>query len=90
MFSLFICIQFINAKGGVALARKREGMLSITNREREECSVWVVDFRGNIYFKTNLKPNEDLLLDIKQFAFGIYRMIFKTEHTSFIQEFVKY
>ena len=65
-------------------------MLSITNKEREECSVWVIDYRGFIHYKTSLKPTEDLQLDLKEFAFGIYRMIFKTEHTSFIQEFVKY
>lgn len=65
-------------------------MLSITNKENEECKVWVIDYRGYIHYKANLKPNESLDPDLKQFVFGIYRMIFKTEHTSFIQEFVKY
>ena len=65
-------------------------MLSIVNKENEECSVWVIDYRGFIHYKTNLKPEEDLELDLKEFAFGIYTMIFKTKHTSFIQEFVKY
>ncbi len=65
-------------------------MLSITNKEKEECSVWVIDLKGYIHYKTSLMPDEALYLDIKEFAFGIYRMIFKTEHTSFIQEFVKY
>ena len=75
----------------IALAVKRkEEMVNITNKETEECSVWVIDYRGFIHYKTSLKPNEDLKLDLKQFAFGIYRIIFKTKHTSFIQEFVKY
>ena len=65
-------------------------MLSITNKEKEECSVWVVDFKGFIYYKTSLKPEEHWQLDLKELAFGIYRMIFKTKNTSFIQEFVKY
>jgi hypothetical protein len=65
-------------------------MLSITNKEREQCSVWVIDYRGYIHYKTSLQPDEHLNLDLQQFAFGIYRMIFKTEHTSFMQEFVKY
>lgn len=65
-------------------------MLSITNKEQEECNVWVIDFRGFIHYKANLQPNESLDLDLKELVFGIYRMIFKTEHTSFIQEFVKY
>jgi len=65
-------------------------MLSITNKEKEECSVWVIDCRGYIHYKASLQPNESLDLDLKQLVFGIYRMIFKTEHTSFIQEFVKY
>ena len=65
-------------------------MLSITNKEKEECSVWVIDYRGYIHYKANLKPEESLELDLKELVFGIYRMIFKTQHTSFIQEFVKY
>lgn len=65
-------------------------MLSITNKEKEECNVWVVDFRGFIYYKTSLKPDEDWQIDLKGLAFGIYRMIFKTKYTSHIQEFVKY
>lgn len=65
-------------------------MLSITNKEKEECSVWVIDFRGYIHYKASLRPDERLYLDLKEFASGIYRMIFKTEHTSYIQEFVKY
>jgi hypothetical protein len=65
-------------------------MLRIVNKEKEECSVWVIDYRGFIHYKTSLKPNEQLVLDLKELVFGVYRMIFKTEHTSFIQEIVKY
>jgi hypothetical protein len=65
-------------------------MLSITNKEKEDCNVWVIDFRGYIHYKANLKPDESMDLDLKELMFGVYRMIFKTEHTSFIQEFVKY
>jgi hypothetical protein len=65
-------------------------MLSITNKENEECSVWVIDYRGYIHYKASLLPDEHLDLDLKELVFGIYRMIFKTKHTSFIQEFVKY
>jgi len=50
----------------------------------------VIDFRGYIHYKANLKPDESMDLDLKELMFGVYRMIFKTEHTSFIQEFVKY
>ncbi|HRO41675.1 MAG TPA: hypothetical protein PL009_02495 [Flavipsychrobacter sp.] len=65
-------------------------MLSITNKEQEECKVWVIDCRGYIHYQADLKPNEKLDLDLKGLVFGIYRMIFKSENTSFIQEFVKY
>jgi len=65
-------------------------MLNITNKEKEECKIWVIDYRGFIHYKASLKPNESLDLDLKELVFGIYRMIFKTEHTSFMQEFVKY
>lgn len=65
-------------------------MLSIKNKENEDCSIWVVDFKGFIHYKTELKPDEDWQLDLKELAFGIYKMIFKSKHTSFIQEFVKY
>jgi len=67
-----------------------EGDMLITNKEKEDCSIWIIDYRGYIHYKTSLKPDEQLELDIKQFVFGVYRMIFKTKHTSFIQEFVKY
>jgi hypothetical protein len=65
-------------------------MLSITNKEKEDCNVWVIDYRGYIHYKANLKPDESMDFDLKKLMFGVYRMIFKTEHTSFIQEFVKY
>ncbi len=65
-------------------------MLSITNKEKEACDIWLIDYRGYIHYKASLQPDESMELDIKQLMFGIYRMIFKTEHTSYIQEFVKY
>jgi len=65
-------------------------MLNIVNKEKEACSVWVIDYRGRIFYEASLEPDESLDLDLKELVFGIYRMIFKTEHTSFIQEFVKY
>jgi len=65
-------------------------MVNITNKEKEECKVWVIDYRGYIHYKAELLPNENVEFDLKELAFGIYRMIFKTAHTSFIQEFVKY
>lgn len=70
--------------------KMKRKMLSITNKEKEACNVWVIDFRGCIHYEANLQPDESLDLDLKNLVFGIYRMIFKTEHTSFIQEFVKY
>lgn len=65
-------------------------MLSITNKENEECRVWVIDYRGYVHYKASLQPDEQLDLDLKKLVFGIYKMIFKTKSTSFIQEFVKY
>lgn len=69
---------------------RRWSMVNITNKEKEECQVWVIDYRGYIFYEAQLRPDEDLELDLKELAFGIYKMIFKTAHTSYIQEFVKY
>jgi hypothetical protein len=65
-------------------------MLSIKNREQEDCSVWMVDMNGYICYEGNIKPNDDIELDIKTYRSGIYTLIFKTEHTSYKQNVIKY
>ena len=65
-------------------------MISIKNKEPEECLVLMVDINGNIRYEKTIQANEDLELDIETFARGIYTLIFKTMHTSFVQNFIKY
>lgn len=65
-------------------------MISIKNKEREECSVLLVDMNGLICYEASILPNDNLELDIQRFFSGIYTLIFRTEKTSFIQQIVKY
>ncbi|MCB0698371.1 MAG: T9SS type A sorting domain-containing protein [Chitinophagaceae bacterium] len=65
-------------------------MISIKNKENEECQLIVVDQKGRIYYETYMQPEDKLTLDIKELFTGIYTLIFKTESTSFTQQIVKY
>lgn len=65
-------------------------MINIKNKETEECEVMVVDMNGNICYENSIQPNDDLELDINSFFAGIYTLIFRTHHTSFVQQIVKY
>ena len=65
-------------------------MISIKNKEPEECLVLMVDLYGRIHYEKTIQANEALELDIEAFARGIYTLIFRTVHTSFVQNFIKY
>lgn len=65
-------------------------MISIKNKEQEECEVKLVDMGGNIHYETRLKPQSSLDIDLNAFSRGIYFLIFYTTTTSFIQELIKY
>lgn len=65
-------------------------MISIKNKERDECAVLLVDMNGLVCYEAYLQPNDDLDLDIHKFLSGIYTLIFRTERTSFTQQIVKY
>lgn len=65
-------------------------MINIKNKEKEECDVLVVDINGKICYKDRIQPQADIEIDINKFLSGIYTLIFKTAHTSFIQQIVKY
>jgi hypothetical protein len=65
-------------------------MISIKNKEREECSVLLVDMNGLVCYEAYIQPNDDLDLDIRRFLSGIYTLIFRTTNTSFAQQIVKY
>ncbi len=65
-------------------------MISIKNKESEDCTVMLVDMNGNICYQTLIQPNNELELEIGKFLSGIYTLIFATEHTSFMQQIVKY
>ena len=65
-------------------------MINIINKEPEECAVLVVDMNGYVCYETMIQPNEGLDIEINKFLSGIYTLIFKTTHTSFIQQIVKY
>jgi hypothetical protein len=65
-------------------------MLSIKNKEQEECDVLVVDINGNVCYENHIKPLGDIEIDLNRFLAGIYTLIFKTTHTSFVQQIVKY
>lgn len=65
-------------------------MISIKNKENEQCQLLVVDNRGRVYYETYMEPQDRLTLDIKELITGIYTLIFKTENTSFTQQIVKY
>lgn len=65
-------------------------MISIQNREPEECLVMIVGMDGRVYGETYMQPNDNLTLDIKELFTGIYNLVFKTSTTSRIQQIVKY
>lgn len=65
-------------------------MISIKNKETEECVVMVVDMNGNICYETMIQPDNVLELEIGKFLSGIYTLIFATETTTFTQQIVKY
>jgi hypothetical protein len=65
-------------------------MINIKNKEREECSVLMVDMSGRVCYEAYIQPNDYLDLDIRQFLSGIYTLIFRTTNTSFAQQIVKY
>lgn len=65
-------------------------MINIKNKEKEECSLLLVDMTGRVYCDTMLQPDDNLTLDIKELLSGIYTLIFKTETTSFTQQIVKF
>ncbi len=65
-------------------------MISIKNKEQEQCLLMVVDMNGCVHCETYMEPNDKLTLDIKDLLAGIYTLIFKTDNTSYTQQIVKY
>lgn len=65
-------------------------MISIRNKEQEQCEVKLVDLGGHVYYESRIAPQGVMELDLKSFARGIYFLIFYTTSTKFIQEFIKY
>ena len=65
-------------------------MISIKNKEPEECLLMVVDMQGRVWCETYMQPEDNLTLDIKELFSGIYNLVFKTSTTSRIQQIVKY
>lgn len=65
-------------------------MISIRNKEQEECLLMVVDMNGRVWAETYMQPNDKLTLDIKEMFSGIYNLVFKTATTSHVQQIVKY
>lgn len=65
-------------------------MISIKNKEQEECLVMVVGMDGRVWCETYMQPNDKLILDIKEMFSGIYNLVFKTSTTSRVQQIVKY
>jgi uncharacterized protein YuzE len=65
-------------------------MINIQNKEKEECLLMVVDMNGRVCAETYMEPEANLILDIKDLLSGIYTLIFKTEHTSYTQQILKY
>lgn len=65
-------------------------MISIKNREEEECLLMVVGMDGRVWCETYLQPEDNLTLDIKELISGIYNLVFKTSTTSRVQQIVKY
>jgi hypothetical protein len=65
-------------------------MISIKNKEQEECLLMVVDMNGRVWCETYMQPNDKLTLDIKEMFSGIYNLVFKTATTSHVQQIVKY
>ncbi len=65
-------------------------MISIKNKEQEECLLLVVDMNGRVWAETYMQPNDKLTLDIKEMFSGIYNLVFKTATTSHVQQIVKY
>lgn len=65
-------------------------MISIKNKEKEACSVMLVDMNGYVQYETSIEPNNNLELDLHSLFAGIYTLIFETTTTSFTQQIVKY
>lgn len=65
-------------------------MISIKNKESEQCLLMVVDMNGRVCCETYMEPHDKLTLDIRELFTGIYTLIFKTENTSYTQQIVKY
>ena len=65
-------------------------MISIKNKEKEQCNVRLVDIGGMVHYETNMDPHTSMDLDLATFSTGIYFLVFCTQHTSFIQELIKY
>jgi hypothetical protein len=65
-------------------------MISIKNKERERCNVRLVDIGGIVHYETEMDPQSSMDLDLAAFSTGIYFLVFCTQHTSFIQELIKY
>ena len=65
-------------------------MINIENKEPEVCSLMVVDMNGSVCYETHLEPFDKLTLDISALLRGIYTLVFKTTHTRFAQQIVKY
>lgn len=65
-------------------------MISIKNKEKEACSVLLVDMNGYVQYETSIEPDNNLDLDLRSLLAGIYTLIFETTTTSFTQQIVKY
>ncbi len=65
-------------------------MISIKNKEKEACSVMLVDMNGYVQYETSIEPDNNLDLDLHSLLAGIYTLIFETTTTSFTQQIVKY
>ena len=65
-------------------------MISIKNKQAEECVVLLVNMKGEVCYKTMIQPFDILDIDLRKLLSGIYTLIFATEHTSFQQQIVKY
>lgn len=65
-------------------------MISIKNKEKEACSVMLVDMNGYVQYETSIEPDNNLDLDLHSLFAGIYTLIFETTTTSFTQQIVKY
>lgn len=82
MYNTTYTSQFLTSKCAV--------MISIKNKEKEACSVMLVDMNGYVQYETSIEPNNNLELDLHSLFAGIYTLIFETTTTSFTQQIVKY